>query len=65
MIGFNSIVQGFNERSFTYADDVMNAFAGTMAVLSRSFTGGFLWGTPVMFFDLGLVWRVMLDVRNT
>ncbi|KAI9170785.1 hypothetical protein HJFPF1_00258 [Paramyrothecium foliicola] len=57
MVAFEHIVRAFGGRSFTYADDAMSAFSGTLTGLSRGFVGGFLWATPVMFLDLGLVWK--------
>ncbi|KAH8664646.1 heterokaryon incompatibility protein-domain-containing protein [Xylariales sp. PMI_506] len=61
MVGFKTIVNGFNKRDFTYVEDVMNAITGVLSALTPSFLGGFIWGVPVMDLDLALIWRATLD----
>ncbi|KAI1780802.1 heterokaryon incompatibility protein-domain-containing protein [Hypoxylon cercidicola] len=55
---YNDLVRAYNERHFTYEKDALPAINGILAVFGRSFTGGFLYGLPEMFFDLALTWRI-------
>lgn len=59
MLSFDTIVNAFSSRQCTYKDDIMNAFSGVLGLISHRFIGGFIWGSPVMFLDLALVWRGM------
>ncbi|KAI0381406.1 heterokaryon incompatibility protein-domain-containing protein [Hypomontagnella monticulosa] len=54
---YNELVRAYNERHFTLEEDVLPAIDGMLAAFSRSFTGGFLYGLPEMFFDIALSWR--------
>ncbi|KAK0711756.1 heterokaryon incompatibility protein-domain-containing protein [Lasiosphaeris hirsuta] len=56
------LVIEYAKRDLTYDDDVLAAFAGATAVLSRSFRPGFHFGLPEMFFDVCLLWEG--DRRN-
>lgn len=47
----------YSERDFSCSEDAINAFAGITTALTRSFPGGFLWGIPLMFLDVCLIWR--------
>jgi hypothetical protein len=51
------LVSIYNERYFTFAEDVLDAFAGVLSALSHSFSGGFISGLPQMFFDAALLWQ--------
>jgi hypothetical protein len=64
MLAFQTLVNGFNDRQLTYADDAMDAFSGVLTALAPKFIGGFLWGSPVMFLDLALLWRATKAVSN-
>ena len=57
MVKFNTVVNGFISRQCTYDDDVMDSFSGVLGMLEPNFVGGFMWGAPVMFLDLALLWR--------
>lgn len=50
------IITEFNETELRYDEDALPAISGLLSVLSRSFTGGFLYGLPEMFFERGLGW---------
>lgn len=50
------IITDFNKTELRYDEDILPAFSGLLSVLSRSFTGGFLYGIPEMFFERGLGW---------
>ncbi|KAH8657486.1 heterokaryon incompatibility protein-domain-containing protein [Tricladium varicosporioides] len=54
----------YNERSLTYPEDVLNAFAGVISVFGPAFDGGFICGLPQMFFDSSLLWQPYKFVRR-
>lgn len=47
----------YNVRDLAYPEDALPAISGLLAVLSRGFEGGFLYGIPERFFDIVLGWR--------
>jgi hypothetical protein len=47
----------YNQRNLTYNEDALAAVSGLLAVLSRTFIGGFLYGLPEMMFDTALGWN--------
>lgn len=47
----------YNERELSYEEDALPGISGLLSVISRGFPGGFLYGIPEMYFDLGLCWR--------
>ncbi|TQW00137.1 heterokaryon incompatibility protein [Cordyceps javanica] len=49
-------IAGYNERTLSYEEDALPAISGLLSTMSRSFTGGFLFGIPEMFFDQCLSW---------
>lgn len=51
------LISDYNSRQLSYEEDALPAFLGLLSVLSRTFTGGFLFGLPEMFFDSALCWR--------
>jgi hypothetical protein len=60
MLRYARLVALFNLRNLTYPEDSLGAFAGVLDQLSRTFTGGFISGLPVMCFDAALIsqhWR--------
>ncbi|CZR54195.1 uncharacterized protein PAC_04078 [Phialocephala subalpina] len=54
---FRLHVDEFNRRKLTFPEDIQGAFAGITTLLSRSFYGGFLFGLPLLFFDIALCWQ--------
>lgn len=56
-----ALINGYNTRNLRYEEDALPAISGVLSVVSRSFTGGFLYGIPEMFFDRGLGWRGLLQ----
>jgi hypothetical protein len=54
---FAATALAYSERQLTYASDAMNAFSAIVTVFSRSMHGGFLHGTPELFFDGMLLWQ--------
>ena len=53
----SELLSWYNKRDLTYPGDALPAISGLLAVLSRRFEGGFLYGLPERFFDIGLGWR--------
>jgi hypothetical protein len=51
------LLSKYNERTLTRDEDALPAISGLLAVLSRTYVGGFLYGIPEMYFDLALSWR--------
>lgn len=52
------LIREFNMRSFTYPEDAPDAFRGLASSLSAtSFADGFLWGLPLIFLDIFLLWQ--------
>lgn len=60
----NSFLLDHNERDFRYEEDALPGISGFLAVLSRSFPGGFLYGLPEIFFDRALGWEPWLSNTN-
>ena len=54
---YGRLIGAYNKRDFTYASDIMNAFAGITSTLTQAFTKGFSYGLPSSFFDLALLWQ--------
>ncbi|KAF7945254.1 hypothetical protein EAE96_010032 [Botrytis aclada] len=52
----SGILSRFNETELRYDEDALPAISGLLSVLSRTFTGRFLYGIPEMFFERGLGW---------
>jgi hypothetical protein len=57
-------VMEYSARKLTLVDDTLPAFAGITHVLSRSFSGGFIYGMPIMFLDIALLWRPHASIRR-
>lgn len=58
------VLSNFNETKLRYDEDALPAISGLLSVFSRSFTGGFLYGIPEMFFERGLGWTPYWDHTN-
>lgn len=50
------VLYEYNNRKFTYDENILPGIQGLMSVLSRTFVGGFLCGLPEMFLDQSLSW---------
>ncbi|KAI2627080.1 heterokaryon incompatibility protein-domain-containing protein [Hypomontagnella submonticulosa] len=57
MGSMNHVLTAYNEREHRHDEDALPAISGLLSVASRSFTGGFLYGLPEMFFECALGWR--------
>jgi len=51
-------IRSYSPRQFTYDSDVVAAFAGTASLPAKIFPGGILYGLPILFFDVALLWIV-------
>jgi hypothetical protein len=50
------LVRMYTRRDLTFESDAARAFSAVIDLMSRSFPGGFHWGIPAFYFDLGLLW---------
>jgi hypothetical protein len=48
-------VRTYTQRHLTYESDAQKAFNAIIAMMSRSFPGGFYWGVPAFYFDFMLL----------
>ncbi|KAF8847781.1 HET-domain-containing protein [Acephala macrosclerotiorum] len=62
MSEYMTLVNLINNRQFTFPEDILPAFCGTMNTLLRPFPQGFICGHPEMFFDVSLLWQPHSDV---
>jgi hypothetical protein len=58
------MIPKYNPRDLTYEEDALSAIWGLLAVMCRSFEGGFLQGLPIMFFDVAMRWRPLHEVER-
>lgn len=58
------IVMDFSARRLSIVDDTLRAFNGITQVLSNIYPGGFIYGMPLMFLDIALLWRPQASVRR-
>ncbi|KOS21314.1 hypothetical protein ESCO_006767 [Escovopsis weberi] len=58
------IAADYSCRRVTLVDDTLKAFSGITFLLSRIFTGGFMYGMPLMFLDIALLWRPSASIRR-
>ena len=52
-----TLVGSYTKRTLTFETDAPRAFSAIIEVMSRAFPGGFHWGIPAFYFDMGLLWR--------
>ena len=57
MFRYSRLVSMYNRRALTYPEDILDAFAGTLSALSRTFAQGFISGLPQFCFDAALLWQ--------
>lgn len=57
MLRFARLVSIYSIRELTFPEDALDAFAGTLTHLSRTFQGAFISGLPQMCFDAALLWQ--------
>jgi Heterokaryon incompatibility protein (HET) len=54
---YSRIVEGYSERRLTHEEDIWSAFAGIIGALSTVFPVGFIFGLPIMFLDVAILWH--------
>ncbi|KAF7923143.1 uncharacterized protein EAE98_007848 [Botrytis deweyae] len=64
LFSLSYILTTFNVTELRYDEDALPAISGLLSVLSRTFSGGFLYGIPEMFFERGLGWYPYWNDRN-
>ena len=57
MESLNHIITNYNKRELRFEEDALPGISGLLSVVSRSFTGGFLYGLSEMMFDRALGWK--------
>ncbi|CAM1505459.1 Fc.00g110960.m01.CDS01 [Cosmosporella sp. VM-42] len=58
------LAMDYSSRRLTFVEDSLRAFSGITHVLSRSFPGGFIYGMPLMFLDIAMLWRPHASTRR-
>ncbi|KIW03789.1 uncharacterized protein PV09_05092 [Verruconis gallopava] len=61
MSSLHHCITNYNIRKLKFDEDALAGFSGLLAICSRSFTGGFLYGLPEMDFESNLCWRPYWD----
>ena len=51
------VVQDYSRRRLTFEDDWIRAFAGATEALGATFPGGLVYGLPIFFFDIAILWQ--------
>jgi hypothetical protein len=64
VVSFDHIITEYNERNLSYDEDALSGIAGLLAIASRSFPGGFLFGIAEMMFERGLCWSPLWEDSN-
>ncbi|KAK8849046.1 heterokaryon incompatibility protein-domain-containing protein [Apiospora arundinis] len=62
---FAGLAREYNGRDLTFSEDALPGASGLLAILSRSFEGGFVYGHPELFFDHALAWHTTDMEANT
>jgi hypothetical protein len=47
----------FSLRSFTFPEDILDAFDGALTAFSKTYKGGLVTGLPQLMFDAALIWQ--------
>ena len=50
-------VENYTGRTLTYQSDILNAFAGILAIQEREFSSKSFQGLPTAIFDMALLWQ--------
>ncbi|ORY54735.1 uncharacterized protein BCR38DRAFT_415228 [Pseudomassariella vexata] len=53
----NIILSEYNQRELSFPEDALPGISGLLAILSRSYEGGFLFALPETCFDSALMWH--------
>ncbi|KAI1351094.1 heterokaryon incompatibility protein-domain-containing protein [Xylaria sp. FL0043] len=60
-----SLLNDYNSREHSYAEDALPGIMGLLSILGRSFEPGFLCGLPEACFDAALLWRTSVYPDRT
>lgn len=55
-LGFDKLIRGYNCRDLSFQEDALAGASGFLAVMSRTFQGGFHYGLADMCFESALMW---------
>jgi hypothetical protein len=61
---FEVIINMYNKRMLSHAEDALPAFLGIQSYLSPVFPHGFINGMPVLFFDIAMSWTPDGNVKR-
>lgn len=61
---YRRAVQKFTKRTFTFDEDVINAFEGIVSLLQPAFRSDFLYGLPETELDVALLWQPTSGIRR-
>ena len=56
-VSYKQVVEAYTKRNFTYAEDVLDAFAGASGHFEQLFRGDLLYGLPQTELVFALLWR--------
>ena len=51
---YKGIVKDYSDRESTHPQDAMDVYASILIALSNTFYGGFIYGIPAMWLEIGL-----------
>jgi hypothetical protein len=54
---YSRLVDDYFKREVSFRSDILFTFTGIATMLTRYFSGGFLYGRPELFFDVSLLWH--------
>ncbi|KAF2762495.1 HET-domain-containing protein [Pseudovirgaria hyperparasitica] len=63
-VNLQSLINVYNTRQLTFAQDALYACAGLLNSMRASFPGGFISGLPKDFFDIALLWTSLADITR-
>jgi hypothetical protein len=55
---YSSLVEKYSLRKLSFQSDALNAFAGILRALERTWGHSFFWGLPLSFLSSALQWKV-------
>ncbi|KAF3804055.1 hypothetical protein GCG54_00007848 [Colletotrichum gloeosporioides] len=58
------IAMDYSSRRVTLMSDTTRALRGITTVMSKSFAGGFVFGMPVCFLDIAMLWQPRAMIRR-
>lgn len=61
---YRRAVKKFTQRTFTFDEDVINAFEGIVSLLQPAFKSDFLYGLPETELDVALLWQPASGIRR-